>query len=162
MRISSSEARERGFDPSEIARIEHAEAGQREADELRKVIDGTFVNIPPPKITLRVGRALDDEWTVSEERAAELAKEDPETDWREVAEEKTATYQEYFNFSDPPGCRFYLPAYMSHYLSDFPDYGWDAVCFACEIRIHFGELTEAELAVVDRFLALCQKYETGL
>ena len=161
MKISSSEARERGFDPDEIVRIERAEAGQREADQLRDLIDKTFVNIPPPRTTLRVARALDDEWEISERRAAELANQDPETDWREVSEEKTKVYQEYFNFSNAAGWRFYLPAFMTHYLSDFPDYSWDAVYWACVRREKFDELREEEIAVVEKFVALCQKYEAG-
>ena len=159
MRISSTEARERGYDPSEVARIEQAEAGQREAGELRKLIDRTFTSIPKPETTLRVARALDDEWTITPQRAAELALEDSESDWRDVPKEKTEAYQEYFTFSDPPGWRFYLPAFMTHYLTEFPDYGYDAVYWACSRRDHIGDLTEDELAVVDRFLDLCHRYE---
>lgn len=159
MRISSKEARERGYDPVSVACIERAEAGQREADALRQRIDETFTSIPKPSTTLRVARALDDEWWITEERAAELALEDPETDWRDVPKAKTEAYQEYFTFSDPPGWRFYLPAFMSHYLTEFPDYGYDSVYWACCRREHIGELTEEELAVVDKFLELCHRYE---
>ena len=159
MRISSTEAQERGYDPSEIARIEQAEAGQSEAQELRQIIDQTFTSISKPETTLRVARALDDEWTITPQRARELALEDPETDWRDVPKEKTESYQEYFTFSDAPGWRFYLPAFMTHYLSEFPDYGYEAVYWACCSREHIGDLTEDELAVVDRFLELCRRYE---
>jgi hypothetical protein len=159
MRISSKEARERGYDSAEIARIEQAEAGRREAEELRQIIDQVFTSIKKPAITLRVARALDDEWNISHKRAAELALEDPETDWRDVSKEKTEAYQEYFTFSDPPGWRFYLPAFMSHYLSEFPDYGYDAVYCACSSRKHIDDLTADELSVVDRFLELCHRYE---
>ncbi len=159
MRISSKEARERGYDPAAIARIEAAERGCPEGEELRQLIDRTFTSIPKPATTLRVARALDDEWTITNERATELALEDPETDWRDVPKEKTEGYQEYFIFSDAPGLRFYLPAFMSHYLSGFPDYGYDAVYWACVRRVHFDALAEDEIAVVDKFLALCHKYE---
>jgi hypothetical protein len=159
MRISSTEARERGYDPAEIARIEQDEEGRREADALRKLVDQTFASIPKPTTTLRVARALDDEWNISTARATELALQDPEIDWREVSKEKTETYQEYFTFSDPAGWRFYLPAYMSHYLAEFPGYGYDAVYWACTDQKNAGDLTKAELAVVDQFLELCHRYE---
>lgn len=159
MRISSTEARERGYDPSEIARIEQAEEGQREAEELRQIIDQVFASSKKPATTLRVARALDDEWTVSPNRAAELALEDPETDWRDISKEKTENYQEYFTFSDPPGWRFYLPAFMSHYLSEFPNYGYNAVYDACSSRKYICDLTTDEISVVDRFLDLCHRYE---
>jgi hypothetical protein len=159
MRISSAEARQRGYDPGEVARIALAEEGKREADVLARMIDQVFISIPVPSTTLRVARALDDEWNVSNERAAELAKEDPETDWRDVPKEKTEGCQEYFTFSDPAGWRFYLPAFMTHYLSEFPHYCYDAVYWACVSRDHFDELTPDEIAVTDSFLALCHKYE---
>ncbi len=159
MRISSTEARKRGYDPSEVARIEKAEEGQREADELIRVIDRVFTSIPRPTTTLRVARALDDEWTVSPQRATELSREDPETDWRDVPKKKTEAYQEYFTFADPPGRRFYLPAFLTHYLSEFPDYGYDAVYLACRNPEHIGELSAEELEVVNRFLDLCRRYE---
>jgi hypothetical protein len=159
MRISSAEARRRGYDPATIARIELDELAWREADELIQAIDRTFISIARPRITLRVARALDDEWNVSDERAAELSKEDPETDWREIPEEKTAAYQEYFTFSDSEGWRFYLPAFMTHYLREFPHYGCDAVYWACAGRTRFDHLTAEELAVVDKFVALCHKHE---
>ena len=117
------------------------------------------MSIPKPAITLRVARALDDEWTVSPERAEELAREDLETDWREVPKEKTEAYQEYFNFSDASGWRFYLPAFMDHYLSEFPNYGFDAVYWACSSQKHCRGFSDDELAVVERFLDLCGRYE---
>lgn len=159
MRISSAEARQRGYDPNEIVRIQSAEVGKLEADDLVRTIDRVFVSIPVPPITLRVARALDDEWNISDERAGELAKQDQETDWRDVPKDKTEAYQEYFTFSDPAGWRFYLPAFMSHYLSEFPDYGYDAVYWAGTRRTHFDALTPDEVAVVDKFVALCHKYE---
>ncbi|GEM_PF-6975259 len=158
-RITSFEAKRRGYCPSEVAEIEFAEEGQKEANALMELINLTFVSIPKPKITQRVARALDDEWNLTKERAVELAKTDPETDWREVSKEKTIAYQEYFSFSDPSGVRFYLPAYMSHYLSDFPNNGYDAVYWACVKQGNFDEMTEAELQVAEKFVSLCHKYE---
>ena len=159
MRISSAEAMQRGYDPGEVARIRLAEEGNREANHLRDIIHRVFTLIPKPLITLRVARALDDEWTVSAERAIELAWEDAEDDWRTVPREKTEAYQEYFTFSDPPGWRFYLPAFMCHYLEEFPGYGYDAVYWACVQRDKLTALTPDEIAVVDKFVALCHKYE---
>ncbi len=140
-------------------RIEIAEEARCEAEKLHKVIDETFTNIPKPLITQRVARALDDEWNVSVERSKELAKDDPETDWREVSKEKTEAFQEYFTFSNASGIRFYLPAYMTHYLSEFPGYGYDAVYWTCVRKADFEQLTESELKVIEDFLALCNKYE---
>ena len=53
---------------------------------------------------------------------------------QDVPKDKTEAYQEYFTFSDPAGWRFYLPAFMSHYLSEFPDYGYDAVYWPAPAR----------------------------
>ncbi|MGJ8654836.1 MAG: DUF6714 family protein [Akkermansiaceae bacterium] len=160
MRISSQEARDRGYDPSEITRIKKAEAGYAEALKLRDLIENTFTSIPKPKITLRVARGLDDEWEISPQRLTQLSLEDPESNWREISKAKTECYQEYFTFSDPEGWRFYLPAYMCHYLSEFPDYGYDAVYTACSSRQQIKELTEEELKILDRFLELCNQYES--
>jgi hypothetical protein len=44
-------------------------------------------------------------------------------------------------------------------LREFPGYGWDAVYLACAQRTYFDDLTADELAVVEKFVALCQKYE---
>ncbi|MCC5844444.1 MAG: hypothetical protein JJU05_09350 [Verrucomicrobia bacterium] len=158
-RITSTEARKRGYCSSEVAKIEFAEEGQREADNFLALIDKTFGSIPKPKVTQLVAQALDDEWNLTEERVNELSKADPETDWREVSKEKTTAYQEYFSFSNSAGVRFYLPAYMSHYLSEFPNYGFDAVYWACVSKMNFDDLTEEELKIVDKFVELCNKYE---
>ncbi len=160
MRISSTEAKLRGYDPSEIARIKVAEEGNREAAQLIETIHQVFSSIPKPSITLRVALALDDDWIISEERTAELAMEDAEEDWRAVPKWKTEGYQEYFTFSDPPGWRFYLPAFMCHYLEDFPGCGYDAVYWACIRRDKLVALTSEEVAVVERFVTLCHKYES--
>ncbi|QYY36165.1 DUF6714 family protein [Ruficoccus sp. ZRK36] len=159
MEISSKEARGRGYEADEIARIELSEEGHLEATKLLKRIDQTFVNIPKPAITLSVAREIDECWTVTPKRAAELALEDPETDWREVSKEKVKAFQEYFSFSDAPGWRFYLPAFMSHYLRDFPHNGYNAVYQACLNREHIDELPKAEMEIVDAFVSLCQKYD---
>lgn len=84
-----------------------------------------------PRITLSFVRSYNDEWNLSEDRIAELATRDPEQTWEDVTDSAIQTSREYFNFSDAEGWLFYLPAYLCHYLRDFPDCGWDAVYFAC-------------------------------
>lgn len=49
---------------------------------------------------------------------------------------------------------------MTHYLREFPNGGEDAVHDACIRRTDFDDLKEDELAIVDRFVALCHKYES--
>ncbi|MCB1087286.1 MAG: hypothetical protein KDM63_09595 [Verrucomicrobiae bacterium] len=106
--------------------MENANAGRRDAVELRRMIDRVFALIPKPTITFRVARALDDEWPISPKRAAELSLEDPETDWRDVSKEMTEAYQEDFTFADSPRWRFYLPAFMTHCFAEFPQGRHDA------------------------------------
>lgn len=96
---------------------------------------------------------------LSEERFAELARLDPEQHWTEVSAEATREFQEYFAFSDAEGWRFYLPAFLRHYLAEFPLCGYDAVVYACQRRTHFDLLTQAQVAFVDQFLALCRTWE---
>lgn len=84
---------------------------------------------------------------------------DAENDWREVFDEAIEAYQEYFTFADAEGCRFYLPAYMRHYLKEFPYSGYDAVYWACTQPEKLEALNEQERACVDGFLALCHHYQ---
>lgn len=70
--------------------------------------------------------------------------------------------QEYFCFSDPEGWGFHLPAYMCHYLRQFPHCGLDAVCLACTSGQHLDLLPEAQLQCVVRFLELCHRHENRL
>lgn len=118
-----------------------------------------FRDVPAPRITLHVARAYDDEWTVSQERGEELQAEDPEASWQEVSDEKIECFQEYFTFSDSEGWRFYLPAFMSHFLREFPSRGFDAVCSAVRRPDDKLELlTEGQRRCVDEFKALCDSY----
>jgi len=130
-----------------------------EAMNLAVRLPEVFGDPPRPRITLHVARGYDDEWVLSEQRVAELAACDPEQHWSEVSAEATRQFQEYFTFSDPEGWRFYLPAFLRHYLADFPLSGWDAVHSACVERTHFDLITPAQVAFIDDFLALCQIWE---
>ena len=131
-----------------------------EAMELAVRLPEIFGNPPRPRITLHVARGYDDEWTLTESRVAELSAMDPEQHWMDVSLESTRCFQEYFSFSDPEGCRFYLPAFIRYYLADFPLSYWDAVHFACGNRLHFDLITPEQLSFVDEFLRLCRTWES--
>ena len=130
-----------------------------EAMDLAARLPDVFGDPPRPRVTLHVARGYDDEWFLSDERVAELAALDPEQHWTEVSAEATRQIQEYFTFSDAEGWRFYLPAFLRHYLADFPLCGWDAVHTACQTREHFELITEPQVAFIDEFLALCQTWD---
>ena len=98
-----------------------------EAANLIHAIEAAFRNIPRPQITLSVAHGLDDEWNLNPDRFRELRSKDQEEDWIELDEKRTEPYQEYFTFSDDENWRFYLPAFMCHYLRHFPGYGYDTV-----------------------------------
>ena len=157
-RVSSSEAKARGYDPAAIERIRVAESANAEAAVLIPEIEAAFDGVPRPRITLSVAKGFDDEWNLSEGRIEELAATDPETTWQDVPDESIEGRQEYFTFSDPEGWRFYLPAYMTHCLRSFPDCGWGAVLTACFNRMHVDLLTEAQLRCVDQFVELCRRH----
>jgi hypothetical protein len=76
-----------------------------------------------------------------------------------VSAEAAHTFQEYFTFSDSEGWRFYLPAFIHHYLSEFPLSGFDAVYSACVQKTHFDLLTPGQITFIDEFLALCHTWE---
>ena len=131
-----------------------------EAMELASRLPQEFGDPPRPRITLHVARGYDEEWILSEQRVAELAALDGEQHWVEVSAEATRQFQEYFTFSDAEGWRFYLPAFLRHYLADFPLCGWDAVHWACVERTHFELITPPQIAFVNEFLKLCQTWES--
>lgn len=134
-------------------------AAHAEAMNLGGRLPAVFGDPPRPRITLHVARGLDDEWNLSEERIAELSALDPEQHWTEVSAESTRRFQEYFTFSDAEGWRFYLPAFLRHYLAEFPLSGWDAVYWACVERKHFDLFTPEQVAFVDEFVSLCRSWE---
>lgn len=157
---SREELRQRGTCKEAIAEfydlwlVAHAEA-----IKLVERLPEVFGDPPRPKITLHVARGYDDEWTLSEERIRELAALDPEQHWMDVPAEITRQIQEYFIFSDAEGWRFYLPAFLRHYLAEFPLSGWDAVYWACTERKHFDLITPEQAAFIDEFLDLCHSWE---
>ena len=157
--LTSAEAQARGYDGDTLAQIELEEKARTEAAALILEIEKSFVGIPRPRITLSVARGYDDEWLLSEERVSELAAQDTEQSWTDVSDESMQSCQEYFMFSDAEGWRFYLPAYLCHYLRGFPNFGWDAVYWACASATHIDLLTEPQLRCVDSFLTLCHEYE---
>lgn len=118
-----------------------------------------FGNPPRPRITLHVARGYDDEWTLSEDRVLELAALDPERHWTDITMESTRRFHEYFSFSDAEGWRFYLPAFLRHFLADFPLSRWDAVHHACLRRDHFDLISPNQAAFIDEFLVLCQTWD---
>ncbi len=124
-------------------------AAHAEAVKLAERIPAVFGDPPRPKITLHVARGYDDEWNLSEERIQELAALDPEQHWMEVSAESTQA----------EGWRFYLPAFLRHYLAEFPLPGWDAVYWACAERKHFDLITPEQAAFIDEFLNLCHAWE---
>ncbi len=164
MRVSfptREELRERGIRKEAIAELyELWLAAHAEAMALATRLPDVFGDPPRPLVSLHVARRYDDEWVLSDERAAELAALDPEQHWVEISAEATRQFQEYFTFSDAEGWRFYLPAFLRHYLADFPLCRWDAVHTACQTRTHFDLITQPQVAFIDEFLALCQTWDS--
>jgi hypothetical protein len=117
---SREELRSRGYSPESLDRYDLWRAGHAEAQILATRLREVFGDPSKPAITLNVARGYDDEWTLSDERVAELAAPDPEEHWWEVSAEAVQSFQEYFTFSDAEGWRFYLPAFLRHYLEGFP------------------------------------------
>lgn len=113
-----------------------------------------------PRITLHVARGYDDEWFLSDERVAELTALDPEQHWWEVPAE-AQQFQEYFTFSDAEGWRFYLPAFLRHYLAEFPFGGWKAVHAVCQTKERFDLITPPQIEFIDEFLDLCRKWQAA-
>ena len=138
---------------------DHWVVAHEEAMDLAARLPDVFGNPSRPRITLHVAQGYDDEWNLSEDRIAELAALDPEQHWMDITMEATRQFQGYFCFSDPEGWRFYLPAFLRHYLADFPLSYWDAVVFACQSRTHFELFTARQVAFVDEFLTLYQKWD---
>ena len=156
--IPYSELKSRGYDLSTHDGARYAEMCKR-VETVLSSIATEFRNVPAPRITLHVARAYDDEWTISQERGEKLKAEDPEISWQEVSDSKIQCFQEYFTFSDSEGWRFYLPAFMSHFLRDFPNGGFVAVCTAVRRPGDRLELlTEGQRRCVDQFRSLCDSY----
>ena len=130
-----------------------------EAMKLATRLPEVFGDPPRPRITLHVARGYDDEWELADARVEELSAQDPERHWTEVDYAATQHFQEHFNFSDAAGWHFYLPAFIRHYLADFPLSHWDAVVWACRSRDRFEFFTPKQIEFVNEFLALCEAWE---
>lgn len=157
--ITAAEAKARGFDPATVRQYDAIERARAEALQLIPAIEVAFAGVPRPRTTLSVASGYDDEWNLSDERIEELNARDPERVWQDVTDHAIEACQEYFTFSDPPGWLFYLPAFMCHYLRNFPNNDWDAVYQACQRKTHFDLLNEAQLECANRFLELCGKHQ---
>lgn len=158
-KITSEEARSRGYEREVIAKIQLDEEANVAAAALISMINEAFDGVPLPRITLRVARGYDDEWNLTEARGNELRALDPEERWQDVSDEAIQAYQEYFTFSDDEGWRFYLPAFMCHYLRNFPNCAWHAVYDACENQRYIKLLDETQMECMQKFRDLCIKYE---
>ena len=158
---SREELKSRGYSRETLDLYDSWREAHGEALKLAARLPGVFGDPPRPRITLSVARGYDDEWTLSNERVAELRAFDPEQHWMEVSAEAVQSAQEYFNYADAEGWRFYLPAFLQHYLAGFPLYQWGAVHTACVRRDHFDLISAEQVAFVDEFLTLCQKWESG-
>ena len=134
-------------------------AAHEEAMGLAVRLPEVFGDPPKPWLTLHVARGYDDEWFLSDERIDELLALDAEQHWTDVSAEATQQFQEYFIYSNAEGWRFYLPAFLRHYLAEFPLSRWDAAYWACVQRTHFDLFTPAQIAFVHEFLVLCNAWE---
>lgn len=131
----------------------------RQVEAVLAQIEAEFRNVSVPRVTLHVARAYDDEWTVSQERGEELKAKDSETSWQDVPDAKIECFQEYFTFADSEGWRFYLPAFMCHFLRNFPQNEFTAVCTAVRRPGDRLELlTEGQRRCVDEFKTLCDSH----
>jgi hypothetical protein len=157
---SREELRSRGYDPTTLDLYDLWQEGHREAQVLAARLPEVFGDPPRPVITRSVARGYDDEWVLTKERITELTAEDPEQHWMDVTAEDVQGCQEYFTFSDAEGWRFYLPAYLKHYLDGFPLYHFDAVVHACIFRTHFDLITPEQVAFIDEFMKLCATWES--
>jgi len=131
-----------------------------EAQQLAERLPAVFGDPPKPRITLRVARALDDDWIVPDERARELAKLDTAEHWVDVADKDLLEYQEYFSFADAEGWRFYLPAFLRLYLGEFPLSEIYCIHYFCVSRIFARNFTPEQIAFNEEFLKLCQIWES--
>jgi hypothetical protein len=150
----------RGYSPESLELYDLWRTAHGEAQQMAAKLPSVFGDPPRPRITLHVARGYDDEWFLSVERQAELAALDSEQHWTDVTAEAVQCFQEYFAFSDAEGWRFYLPAFIYHYLAEFPLGGWDAVHRACVERENFDLLTPDQISFIDGFLELCRSWES--
>ena len=157
--ISPEEMRTRGYDRDTIARQERLEIARKEAIKLIADIERVFVDIPRPRITLLVGRGLDNEHFLSPARKMELRAQDPEEDWTMVNPCKVQAYREIFTFGDAYSVRFYLPVLLRYELTDLPaNLKWSKDILLNTRQKQFAELTEAEASLCQRYLDFLGQY----
>ncbi|MCD6049067.1 MAG: hypothetical protein K0Q55_470 [Verrucomicrobia bacterium] len=118
-------------------------------------IQKAFAGISKPNGTLRVARGADDhdhDWR-------KLQKlDDHYSAWEDIPSEDLEHYQDVFTWLCPEGYRFYLPAYMVHFLTANPQTRekeiWRSRAFNsyCVEKGQFELFTPAEAAVTCRFL----------
>lgn len=92
-----------------------------ERDRLTQRIEETFVAIPKPECTKRIARALDDEWTLSPDRAEELRALDQEDDWRQLESDDLREFSDILFWISPEGFRFYFPAFLRYSIKNWDD-----------------------------------------
>ncbi len=156
---SREELKSRGYEKASLDQYDVWRNAHSEAQKLSARLIEVFGDPPRPRITLHVARGFDDEWNLSDERVAELATLDPEQHWMEVSDEAIEHFQEYFNFTDAEGRRFYFPAFLRHYLKRFPLCEYGAINFACDDCLTLDLLSGNQLAFVVEFKALCKAWE---
>jgi hypothetical protein len=156
---SREELQSRGYSRESLDLYDLWRTAHDEAQQLLRRLPSVFGDPKRPRVTLSVAHGFDDEWTLTPERQAELALQDPEQHWSEVSDQAMLCSQNYFAFSDAEGWRFYLPAFISHYLRGFPLNGGYAVVEACRSRTHFDFLDEEQLAFIEDFLKLCDTWK---
>jgi hypothetical protein len=88
-------------------------------DLMLRVIEATFVAIPRPDCTKRVAEALDDEWIVTPERAAELRQLDTEQQWQDLKPKEIYTFSSVLFWISPEGFRFYFPAFLRYSIENW-------------------------------------------
>lgn len=154
---TSRRFKERGHDTDSIPEWSQL------VEELVLKIHKAYANIPRPGVTLHVAREFDDHWTVSHKRGRELRALDPEELWNEVTDAAMEKYEEYFNFSDIEGWKFYLPAFMCHALRGLPSSASYSPAYqACKSLREAEALTPEQLECLHKFTQLseiCEKEE---
>ncbi|NJN22395.1 MAG: hypothetical protein HC812_15930 [Leptolyngbya sp. RL_3_1] len=110
-----------------------AEAFKIRRDRLIRAIEQAFGDVKRlDGITLHEAMVLDDYGSTQEQAAARLL--DPEDRWQAVSDQTLVDCYSALSFLDPPGFRFYLPAFMRAGLRQFhPDP--HGIRSACEFHL---------------------------
>ena len=118
--MSSAEMKARGYDSDIIAAQLRREKAVGEAGPLIAEIERAFAGVPRPMITVSVANGLDVEAHLSAKEIEELRASDPEEIWMQLDDEALEDFADNCDFMDSPAWQFYLPAYMSECLRNFP------------------------------------------